>query len=212
LVTQASVISRRRFLAGASLVAGAVAGGACRDGDAGHTPEGAGDLDRAREHAGLEKLAYDSYAGIRRLSTDGKLGAATPPALTGLLITAGRQHELAMEAWNKVLADAGRPAVDVPPEKLRAAVDLATIRVADVVAAARLALRLEDYVARSYQRSIPLLQAPEVVTLAARVSVVGAQHQAVLRYLVGLDPVGSGDAPGTLDVAPADPHITQISG
>jgi hypothetical protein len=203
-------LSRRRFLAGASTLAAALTAGACRDGKT--SSDEAGDLDRARELAGLEKLAYDSYAGIRRLITDGKLGAATPPALMGLLITAGRQHELAMEAWNKVLTNGGRPAVDVSPEKLRAAVDLATTRTAEVVAAARLALRLEDYLARAYQQSLPGLQAPEVVTLAARATVVGTQHQAVLRYLVGLDPIGSGDAPGTLDVAPADPRITQIAG
>jgi hypothetical protein len=51
-----------------------------------------------------------------------------------------------------------------------------------------------------------------VITLAAQVTVVGSQHQAVLRYLVGLYPVGSGDAAGPLDVAPADPRLTQISG
>ncbi len=205
-------LSRRRFLAGTSMAAGAaVVAGACRD-DGGDGGGAGSDLDRAAEHAGLEKLVFDTYFAIRRLITDGKLGAATPPALMGLLVTAGRQHELAMEGWNKVLTDAGRPAVTVPPEKLRAAVDLASIRVTDVIAAARLVLRVEDYASRTYQQSIPTLQTPDLVTLAARITVVGSQHQAVLRYLVGLYPVGSGDEPGPVDVAPADPRIGIITG
>lgn len=204
-------MTRRRFLAGsAAATVAAAATGACRDGG-GRTGAGA-DLDAANDAAGLEKLVFDTYTATTRRAVDGGLGAAIPASLSTLWTTAGRHHELAMEAWNKVLTDAGRPAVTAAPEKLREAVDRAGVAVADVLAAAAAVLRLEDYTARRYQELIPQLATTDLVTLAGRITVVGAQHQAALRYLLGLYPVGSGTAATTVDVAPAGPKPAQITG
>lgn len=188
-------VSRRRFLAGAgALVAGACSGG-------GHA--GDADLDFAADAAALERLAVDHFTGTNRLMTDGKLGALVPRALADLVAGAVGQHRQAHDAWNKVLTGAGRAEVAAPPVKAQEALNAAGVRVTDVLAAASLALRLEDYACQTYQRALPALVRPETITLAAQVSVVGHQRQAVLRYLLGRDPVAA---------AGADPHLRLITG
>ncbi len=187
-------VSRRRFLAGA----GALVAGACSDGGAGDA-----DLDFAADAAAIEQLAVDHFTGTSRLLTDGKLGALVPQALAALVAGAVGQHLQARDAWNKILTGAGRPEVAAPPVKALEAVNAAGVRVTDVLAAASLALRLEDYACQAYQRALPTLARPETITLAAQVSVVGHQRQAVLRYLLGRNPV----AP-----AGADPQLRLLSG
>ena len=41
---------------------------------------------------------------------------------------------------------------------------------------------------------------------------VGAQRQAILRYVLGLYPVGNGLSKDTSDFAPADPKLSLITG
>ena len=187
-------LSRRRFLAGA----GAMVAGACSGGGAGDA-----DLDFAADAAAIELLAVDHFTGTSRLLTDGKLGALVPQALAALVAGAVGQHRQAHDAWNQLLTGAGRPEVAGPPVKALEAVNAAGVRVTDVLAAASLALRLEDYACQAYQRALPTLVRPETITLAAQVSVVGHQRQAVLRYLLGRDPVAA---------AGADPQLRLISG
>jgi hypothetical protein len=117
-----------------------------------------------------------------------------------------------MDAWNKLLTAAGGPAVTDPDQKLRPVVDAAVARVADIPAAATLALRLEDYASQTYLKAIPALTTAAAVELAARILVVDQQHQAVLRYLLGLYPVGSGVVRDPGDFAPADPRPSLITG
>ncbi|MDQ3640574.1 MAG: ferritin-like domain-containing protein, partial [Actinomycetota bacterium] len=81
-----------------------------------------------------------------------------------------------------------------------------------VLGTATLALRLEDYASQTYQKAIPLLKSTDAIRLAAQINVVGAQRQAVLRYILGLYPVGSGTAKEARDFAPADPKLTLITG
>ena len=188
-------LSRRRFLAGA----GALAAGACSGGGG---PRDA-DLDFAADAAAIELLAVDHFTATARLMTEGKLGALVPQALAALVAGAIGQHGQAHDAWNKVLTDAGRAEVTAPPVKAMEALNAAGVRVSDVLAAATLALRLEDYACQTYQRALPVLVRPETATLAAQVSVVGHQRQAVLRYLLGRDPVAA---------AGADPHLRLITG
>lgn len=188
-------ISRRQLLAGA----GAMVAGACSGGGG----AGDADLDFAADAAAIEQLAVDHFTGTSRLLTDGKLGALVPQALAALVAGAVGQHLQARDAWNKILTGAGRPEVAAPPVKALEAVNAAGVRVTDVLAAASLALRLEDYACQTYQRALPTLARPETITLAAQVSVVGHQRQAVLRYLLGRNPV----AP-----AGADPQLRLISG
>ena len=187
-------LSRRRFLAGA----GALAAGACSGGGAGDA-----DLDFAADAAAIERLAVDHFTATGRLMTEGKLGALVPQALAALVAGAIGQHDQAHDAWNKVLTGAGRAEVTAPPVKAMEALNAAGVHVTDVLAAATLALRLEDYACQTYQRALPVLVRPETTTLAAQVSVVGHQRQAVLRYLLGRDPVAA---------AGADPHLRLITG
>jgi hypothetical protein len=177
-------VNRRRFLAGcgAALVAGA-----CSQGDDAAAPDL--DLDLATEAAGVEKLAYDHYAGTGLAATEGRLGALLPPAVTTLWATAAGQHRHVHDRWNALLAGAGRSEVTGPRDQVKDALNAAAARVSDIPAAVTLALRLEDYACRLYQRALPDLRNAEAVTLAAQVAVVGHQRQALYRYLLGLDPV-----------------------
>ncbi|HVL05151.1 MAG TPA: ferritin-like domain-containing protein [Acidimicrobiales bacterium] len=190
-------LSRRRLLAAG---AAAVVAGACSERDGGG---GDVDLDFAAGAAGIERLAVDHFTGTGRLLTDGKLGALVPPALAALVANAVGQHRQAHDAWNKVLAGAGRAEVTASPAKAQEALNAAGLRVTDVLAAAALALRLEDYACQTYQRALPTLGGPETTTLAARLNVAGQQRQAVLRYLLGRNPLAG---------AGADPHLRLITG
>lgn len=227
--TRPEAVSRRQFLAGSTIAAGlTVLGLACATDDDPGTGAGAGgrpgdivpsapagadvDLDTATAVAGLEKLAFDTYTAAGQLATAGMLGAALPPAVIALMSTAAGQHNEALDAWNRILTAAGRPAVTTPSPVLKPAVDGAAARLTDVPATATLALRLEDYASQTYQKAIPILRSAEAIRLAAQVAVVGAQRQAILRYVLGLYPVGSGPAKETADFAPADPRLTLITG
>lgn len=223
-------VSRRQFLAGSTTAAGlAVLAVACSgDADDPGTAFGPGgpsgdiiptrpagaesDLDIAAAVAGLEKLAFDTYAALGQLGTAGLLGAALPPAIFSLMSTGARQHREALDAWNAMLAHGGRPTVTAPNPVLKPAVDAAAAKLADVLAAATLVLRLENYASQTYQKAIPTLRSGEAIRLAAQVAVVGSQRQAVLRYILGLPPVGSGTARESTDFAPADPKLSLITG
>ncbi len=126
-----------------------------------------------------------------------------PPALAALFATATGHHRQAHDAWNKVLTDAGRAEVTAPPAKLQEALNAACLRQFDMPAAVNLGhpdrgLRLPDLPA-----GMPTLEGPDALRLAAQVAVAGYQRQAVLRYLLGLDPVQQ---------AGADPRFALITG
>lgn len=221
-------VSRRRFLAGSTVAASlAVLAVACSDDDPGTGAGGAGqsgdttaagssepdfDLDTAATAAGIEKLAFDAYTAFGQLATAGSLGAAMPPAVMDLMIAAAKHHQVALDAWNKVLTGAGRAAVTTPSPALKPMVDAAVGRLTDIPAAATLVLKLEDYASQTYQKAIPTLRSAATVRLAAQVNVVGSQRQAILRYVLGLYPVGSGVAEEIRDFAPADPKLSLITG
>lgn len=222
-------IGRRRFLAGSTIAAGlAVLAVSCSDDDGTGPVAGAGgqtddttatpavgadpDLDTAATAAGIEKLAFDTYTATRQLARSGRLGAPVPPAVMTLMTTAAGHHLEALDAWNQVLTDGGRPAVTTSSPALKPVVDAAAGRLTDVAAAATLALRVEDYASQTYQKVIPTLRGVDAIRLAARISVVGAQRQAVLRYILGLHPVGSGAGRETRDFAPADPTLSLVTG
>jgi len=231
-VTSAAV-SRRRFLTGSTVAAGlAVFAVACGKDDkktdtgAGQagtgqtTPTTAananGDLDVAAAAAGLEKLATDTYAAALAAATANKLGAV-PPAVATFVTTAQKQHQEALDSWNKVLTGAGKPAVSVPAASLAPTVNAAFAKVTDIPGAATLALRLEDYASQTYQSVIPMLKSPAAIKLAAQINVVGSQHQAILRYVLGLYPVGSGPMKAStglanVDFAPSTPSPSLITG
>ena len=227
-----TAVSRRRFLAGSTVAAGlAVFAVACGD-DKDDTDSGAGgqtggttattaaganaDLEVAAAAAGLEKLAFDTYTAALAAATANKLGAV-PPAVATFVTTAAKQHQEALDSWNKVLTGAGRPAVTAPSAALAPAVNAEFAKVTTIPGAATLALRLEDYASQTYQSVIPTLKSADAVKLAAQITVVGSQHQAILRYVLGLYPVGSGPGKAAnglanVDFAPSNPQPGLITG
>jgi len=226
-----TAVSRRRFLVGSTMAAGiAVLAVACGD-DNDDTDSGAGgqtggttattaganaDLEVAAAAAGLEKLAFDTYTAALAAATANKLGAV-PPAVATFVTTAAKQHQEALDSWNKVLTGAGRPAVTAPTAALAPTVNAEFAKVTTIPGAATLALRLEDYASQTYQSVIPTLKSPDAIKLAAQITVVGSQHQAILRYVLGLYPVGSGPGKAAnglsnADFAPASPKPALITG
>jgi len=227
-----TAVSRRRFLVGSSVAAGLVVLTAACGNDDEDSDSGAGgqtggttattaaganaDLETAAAAAGLEKLAADTYAAALAAATAGKLGAV-PPAVATFVTTAQKQHQEALDNWNKVLTGAGKPAVSVPTAALAPAVNAEFAKVSTIPAAATLALRLEDYASQTYQAVIPTLKSPDAIKLAAQINVVGSQHQAILRYVLGLYPVGAGPVKAanglsSVDFAPANPQPALITG
>ncbi|HTJ75739.1 MAG TPA: ferritin-like domain-containing protein [Acidimicrobiales bacterium] len=200
-------LDRRRFLAGTAGLA--MAATACSDNKKGTGPSD--DLATATMLAGLEKLTLDTYTGIGTSFTQGRLGAALPPAVVEALAVAGRQHGEHLDLWNRMLTAAGRAAITGADTALKPAVDQAVSRLVDVPGAATLALRLEDYLSQTYLKAIPTL-GPDTVRAAAQILVVDEQHQAVLRYLLGLSPVGSGLVREPSAFAPAAPQPTLLTG
>jgi hypothetical protein len=228
-----TAVSRRRFLAGSTALAGlAVFAAACGNDDddtdsgaggqtgGGNTPTTAAnanaDLDVAAAAAGLEKLATDTYAAALAAATAGKLGTV-PPAVATYVTTAQKHHQEALDSWNRVLTAGGRQAVSVPTAALAPAVNAEFAKVTTIPGAATLALRLEDFASQTYQSVIPSLKSPDATKLAAQITVVGSQHQAILRYVLGLYPVGSGPGKAAnglanVDFAPANPQPALITG
>jgi rubrerythrin len=212
-----TTVSRRRFLAGTGVAAGlAVATVACGNDkkDAGATgggsqsstpttAQGPSDVDVAALAAGLEKLAVDTYGAALAAATAGKLGTV-PPAVAEFVTTAQKQHQEHLDAWNKVLSGAGKPEVNAPNAKYKGIVDPMLTSAKTVVDAANLALTLEDIAAQTYLKAIPDLKSKDAVQLAAQIQVVDQQHQAILRYALGLYPVGSGTDPSIKDFQPTD--------
>lgn len=192
-MTGPSALSRRRLLTGA--VGVALVGGACGRAGGNDDP----DLDIAATAGALERLVTDTYTGTLDAVVQGRLGAAIPEVVVGLLHTGAGQHQAHLDAWNDLLASGGRPAVTEPTPRLKPLVDRAAGRAADIPAAATLVLRLEDYASRTYVQAVPVLRRPDTIRLASQILVVDHQRQAVLRWIVGLPSVAA-------DFAPSDPE------
>ncbi len=228
-----AAVSRRRFLTGTAVAGGLAVFAACGKDSKSSTDAGSqtsqpgnttattaananGDLDVAAAAAGLEKLATDTYAAALAAATANKLGPV-PPAVATFVTTAQKQHQEALDNWNKVLTGAGKPAVSAGSASLKPTVDAAFAKVSTIPEAATLALRLEDYASQTYQSVLPTLKSPDAIKLAAQINVVGSQHQAILRYVLGLYPVGAGPTKSktglaSVDFAPSNPTPALITG
>jgi len=190
-----TAISRRGFIgAGAGvLVAGGILAATTDDGDddgssGGSTGSAAGDLAIAKVAAGLEVLAVGTYKAALDAAGAGALGAV-PPAVGEFATTAMKNHQAHLDAWNKVLTDAGETAVTEPNAELKPVVDEQFAQVKDVGGAANLALMLEQIAAQTYLKVLPTLSSPEAIQLAGSIQVVDQQHQAVLLFALGQYPV-----------------------
>ena len=207
-------LTRRRFLARTALAAGvAVAAGACSDdadgGDGGVGPATtrratiAPDLAVAELGARLERLAIDAYDATLAAAGGGRL-ATLPPALAELIATSRAHHQVHLDSWNDMLRAGGLPDVTEPHASLKPMIDRLREQATDWAGTARLALVLEDVAAQTYNRAIPTLKNPDAVRLAARMQVVDQQHLSVLRFMLGLYPVGSGEVQESRAFQPTD--------
>ncbi len=208
-------LTRRRFLAHTALAAGvAVAAGACSDDDDGgdggvgqpattRRSTIAPDLAVAELGARLERLAIDAYDATLAAAGSARL-AALPPALAELIGTARAHHQVHLDAWNDMLRAGGLPDVTEPHAGLKPMIDRLREQATDWAGTARVALVLEDVTAQTYNRAIPTLKNPDAVRLAARMQVVDQQHLSVLRFMLGLYPVGSGEVQESRAFQPTD--------
>ena len=199
-----SAFTRRRLLAttGATLVAAACTSG--DDPDDGQV----GDLGTVAHVAGLERLTVETYTTLRGLAVEGRLGALIPPAVTEFVTTATGRHQEHLDTWNRLLIAAGRKEVTAADPRFKPRVEAAVSRLVDIPGLVTLALRIEDHTAQTYLQALPDLTAADVIRATAQMLVVDRQHQAFLRYLLGLPAVGSGTVRDANDFAPADPQAS----
>jgi hypothetical protein len=196
-----AAFSRRRFLVGSGLAAGAVVvTAACGSDDddvssagtdttMGEAAEdGSGDLAVAEFAAGLEVLAVGTYKAALDAATANKLGAV-PPAVAEFVTTAMAHHEQHLAAWNKVLTGAGKSAVSTPNAQLKPVVDAEFGKAKTIVDAAKLARTLEETAAATYLSAIPNLKSKDAVKLAASIQATDAKHVAILNFVLGEYPV-----------------------
>lgn len=150
--------------------------------------------------AGLEVLAVGTYKAALDAATVGSLGTV-PPAVAQFVQTAMDQHQQQLDAWNKILAAAGAPAVTAPNATLKPTVDAMFAKVTDIAGAAKLALLLEQIAAATYQSAIPVITNKDAITLAGSIMIIDFQHAAILNFVLGNYPVP--DTFGKLDKAVA---------
>lgn len=147
-----------------------------------------GDLTIGALAASLEVLAVSTYQAALDAAGSGALGAV-PPAVAEYVTTARDQHQEHLDAWNGVLAAAGKPRVSAPPADLAKMVNDQFARVTTVVGAAQLALWLEQVAADTYLFAIKALESPEAITLAGSIFPIDRQHQSILLFVLGMYPV-----------------------
>ena len=147
-----------------------------------------GDAAIAMVAASLEVLAVGTYKAALDAATGMKLGAV-PPAVATFVQTAMGHHQMALDAWNKVITGAGGTAVSTPPADLKQTVDAAFAKVTDVVGAAKLALLLEQTAADTYLKVTPSIMSKDGITLAGALQSVDQEHAAILLYVLGMYPV-----------------------
>ncbi|MDP8975217.1 MAG: ferritin-like domain-containing protein [Actinomycetota bacterium] len=200
-IESSSGLSRRRFLVGTGVAAGAVLATAACGSDSDESSGGetttssksgqqgsSGDAAVASLAAGLEVLAVSTYKAALDAASAGKLGAV-PPAGATFVQTAMAHHQEHLEAWNKVLKSAGQPEVTQPNAKLKPTVDAEFAKAKTFADAAKLALTLEETAAATYLSAIPQLKDKAAITQAASIQAIDAKHVAILLYVLGMYPV-----------------------
>ncbi|CAN5654736.1 hypothetical protein BH10ACT1_BH10ACT1_34310 [soil metagenome] len=206
-------LNRRGFLATAGALSAAAILAACgsdSDSDGGTATTAAGDTTTAADDmttttaaaadgaaadlktgafaASLEVLAVNTYGAALDAATAGKLGDV-PPAVAEFVTTAQKQHQDALDAWNKILKDNGADEVSDPPADLEKTVNDAFGKVTDIGGAAKLALMLEEIAAATYLKVLPDLTVEGAIKLAASIQPIDMQHAAVLNFVLGNYPV-----------------------
>ncbi|MET9953870.1 ferritin-like domain-containing protein [Streptomyces sp. NPDC006339] len=197
---QPSFLGRRGFLIGAGASAAMLALAACGGGDtdikaAAPSPSASpgagrytGDLKVVALAAALENQAVGAYQAALAAAKAGKLGTV-PPAVATFAETAMSQHRDHAEAWNAILAAAGRPKITGTPLSNHDDVVKALGQVKDVPGVAKLALQLEDQATQTYVFATFNVTNMDGVNTAATIAPVEAMHSAILHFVLGQYPV-----------------------
>jgi hypothetical protein len=192
--------TRRNFLRGGLVTAGALGGGmvvaACGGSGSAATPTGVAsraaaepvDLVVARLAASLEVLAVNTYETVLTAAGKGALGAV-PPAIGTFVTTAKMQHADHQNAWNAALTGAGEQPQTAPDPHYDKVVNAALPNVKTVADAAKLALTLETVAVETYTAGSALVTVKANRLVALTIAPVEAQHVAILNYVLGQYPV-----------------------
>ncbi len=189
-------VSRRNVLIGGVAGLGALLLAACgSDGSSTTSTTAAGerglqgDLSVAALAASVENLAVGTYQAGLDAATAGKLGSV-PAAVATFITTAQQQHKDHAAAWNAVLSGAGKESVSGVDLTVKSSiVDPEFAKVTDVLGLARLALKLENSAAATYQAGIGVLSDKQAIKTAASIQPVEMQHAAILNFILGEYPV-----------------------
>jgi Ferritin-like domain len=203
-------LDRRRFLTRAGGVAGGVAGAAllaaCSSSStssvkaAVSTPASAavmsggegqnlsGDLQVVAMAASLENSGIATYVAGIKAATAGKLGTV-PPAVVTFAQTAMKQHQDHQQAWNAVLASAGKQPVTAVDPVIQPTINTAFAKVTSVAGLAELALMVENIAGETYQNGLSVIQSAAGIKTAASIQPVEFQHAAILSFVLGKYPV-----------------------
>jgi hypothetical protein len=195
--------SRRGFLRGGVVTAGAVGGGllvaACGGGSSSSgtgtvsssstgTTAPSSDLAVVRLVASLEVLAVSTYQRVLDAAGQQKLGTV-PPSIATFLTTVKAQHADHLSVLNSALAGAGKPPQTGSDPRYQAQVDRALVTLTDVPGAARLALTLETVAVETYTAGAIAVTEPSRRQLVLSIAPVEAQHVAILNFVLGSYPV-----------------------
>jgi hypothetical protein len=228
-----SRMDRRRFLARAGGIAGGVAGvtllAACSSSSSvakSSTPKSAasasapasaaamsggegqnlsGDLQVVAMAASLENSGIATYMAGIKAATAGKLGTV-PPAVVTFAQTAMKQHQDHQQAWNAVLASAGKQPVTAVDPVIQPTINTAFAKVSNVAGLAELALMVENIAGETYQNGLSVIQSAAGIKTAASIQPVEFQHAAILSFVLGKYPVPSAFTGVSSARPPSDYH------
>lgn len=202
--------TRRSFLRGGLVTAGAVGGGAvlaaCGGssvGGATPTASASGDLKVAQLAASLEVLAVNTYKTALTAAGKGSFGTV-PPAFATFATTAMKQHQDHENGWNSALTQNGLPPQTAPDPKYDAVVQSALPGLKSIADVAKLALTLETVAVETYTAGASLVTAQANRAVALTIAPVEAQHVAILNFVLGTYPVPASFIMTDKAASPAD--------
>jgi len=202
--------SRRSFLRGGLMTAGAVGGGlavaACGSSSTSTptpTPGASGDLKVAQLAASLEVLAVSTYDTALKAAAQGSFGAV--PAAFGVFATTAKlQHQDHENAWNAALTGAGLPAQKNPDPKYDRIVKNALPGLKTIADVASLALTLETVAFETYTFGASAVTSKQNRLVALTIAPVEAQHAAILNFILGKYPVPDAFIKTDMAASPSD--------
>ncbi|GAC1580251.1 MAG: hypothetical protein NVS3B18_13910 [Candidatus Dormibacteria bacterium] len=209
--------TRRNFLRGGLVTAGAIGGGlivaGCGSSSTSSSSTGAAssatgggaatDLAVARLAASLEVLAVSTYGTALTAAGQGAFGAV-PPAFGNFATVAQMQHRDHQNAWNGALSAAGQQPQTSPDPKYKTIVDQAIPGLKTIADVAGLALTLEMVALETYVKGAQLVTVKANRQVALTIAPVEAQHAAVLNYILGKYPVPFTQIPTDMAASPSD--------